>query len=165
MGVVGSVGGVPAAKGKVSVIATEDAMIEGEAIRLESKPWNRLDRGLRIRKIRDWVETLTEYPDELRTEIRICLERSIKVGKLNTNSSVDYDTTKRQIIRIPALRFVRAGAKGVDDDGDVLDNGDGEDGGECGGGDVDVGIKTGSHEGVPRVFVKETDKTKRRKKT
>lgn len=160
MGVIGSVGGVPAAKGKISVIATEDAMIEGEAIRLESKPWNRLDRGLRIRKIRDWVETLIEYPDELRTEIRICLERSIKAGKLNTNSSVEYDTTKRQINRIPALRFVRTGIKGVDDDGDILD---GEDDGECDGGDMEM--MTTGHEGIPRVFVKETDKTKRRKKT
>jgi hypothetical protein len=151
-GVIGSMGGVPAAKGKASVIACEDAMIEGEAIRLESKPWNRLDRGLRIRKIRDWVETLTEYPEDLRTEIRICLERSIKAGKLQTNSSVEYDTGKRQVVRVPALSFVNDDYKelSLDDDGEEIME------------DIADASCSGS---APRVFIRETDKTKRRKKT
>ena len=109
-----------------------------------SKPWNRLDRGFRIQKIREWVDGLSgeRYTEELRDEIKTKLVRAVQRKEIITNASVKYDVDAGKVISVPALML-------VDDDDDD-------------------GTKDGSDRGdvrTTRVIIRKPDKkTKRRSK-
>lgn len=86
-----------------------------ESRKMEQKPWNRLDRGYRIRKIREWVDTLT-YSDDLKEEIRNTLVRAIQRKEITTNACVEYDTTTCRVVGVPALLIVDDGVPDVSPD-------------------------------------------------
>ena len=75
---------------------------------MEQKPWNKLDRGHRIRKICDWIDELNpeRYTDDLKNEIRNTLVRAIQRKEINTNACVEYDVEKCKVIGVPALMLV-----------------------------------------------------------
>jgi len=80
-----------------------------EAVRkMEQKPWNKLDRGHRIRKICEWIGELNpeRYTDDLKGEIRNTLVRAIQRKEINTNACVEYDVEKCKVIGVPALMLV-----------------------------------------------------------
>lgn len=83
-----------------------------ESRKMEQKPWNRLDRGYRIRKIREWVDTL-KYPEDLKEEIRNTLVRAIQKKEITTNACVEYDTTTCRVVGVPALLIVDDGVPDV----------------------------------------------------
>ena len=83
-------------------------MIDEASRNMEKKPWNKLDRGHRIRKICDWVDELNpeRYTDDLKDEIRKTLVRAIQRKEITTNSCVEYDSEKCKVTGVPALMLV-----------------------------------------------------------
>lgn len=77
-------------------------------LNMEKKPWNRLDRGIRIRKIREWAAGLSGelYTDSLKDEIETTLVRAIQRKEISTNICVEYDAESCRVVRVPALMFV-----------------------------------------------------------
>jgi hypothetical protein len=86
----------------------EDDLIDQASKRMEKKQWNRLDKGIQIRKIRNWVEDLSgeRYTTDLKEEIQHTLIRAIHKKEINTTDCVEYDTEECKILKIPALMFV-----------------------------------------------------------
>lgn len=83
------------------------------------RPWHRLERGLRLNRIRNFVEkekarmTLTdEDADFLRTKIEKALEKKL----LNSKNCVVYDQEKEEIQEIKGLIYHKAA------DGRILSN-------------------------------------------
>lgn len=87
---------------------TENAVIDEASRKLEEKPWNRLDRGYRIRKICEWIDELSgeRYTEDLKDEIRTTLVKAIQRKEITTNACVEYDVEKCKVIRVPALMLV-----------------------------------------------------------
>ena len=79
---------------------------ESAAVSL-SKPWLRLERGLRLQKIRAFSE---EYPGlslEEREGLYRALQRANDAKQLNTKSQVLYEAGKIQAVR--GLKIIRSG--------------------------------------------------------
>lgn len=70
------------------------------------KPWNRLDRGIRIQKVRKWVNSKTEWSIELKEKAIKALTKKIKLGGLSSSSSVEYDRDTCSIKSIPCVSLV-----------------------------------------------------------
>jgi hypothetical protein len=85
-----------------------DNILIAETIRLQSRPWNRLEKGVRIQKIREWIGGLSgdEFSDELKTKAENGLITMIRAGELNSTSSVIYDTATQKILKIPAVLWI-----------------------------------------------------------
>lgn len=85
-----------------------DNILIAETIRLQSRPWNRLEKGVRIQKIREWIGDLPvdEFSEELKTKAETALVTMIRAGELNSTSSVIYDTTTQKIVKIPAVLWI-----------------------------------------------------------
>ena len=85
-----------------------DNILIAETIRLQSRPWNRLEKGVRIQKIREWIGNLPsdEFSEELKSKAETGLITIIRSGELNSTSSVMYDTATQKIVKIPALLWV-----------------------------------------------------------
>ena len=85
-----------------------DNILIAETIRLQSRPWNRLEKGVRIQKIREWIGCLPgdEFTDELKMKAETGLITLIRAGELNSTSSVIYDTATQKIVKIPAVLWI-----------------------------------------------------------
>lgn len=85
-----------------------DNILIAETIRLQSRPWNRLEKGVRIQKIREWIGELSsdEFSDDLKAKAETNLITMIRAGELNSTSSVIYDTTTQKISKIPAVLWI-----------------------------------------------------------
>lgn len=85
-----------------------DNILIAETIRLQSRPWNRLEKGVRIQKIREWIGTLPgdEFSEELKIKAETGLIAMIRAGELNSTSSVIYDTTTQKIVKLPAVLWI-----------------------------------------------------------
>lgn len=80
-------------------------LLKAQTYKNERKPWNRLDRGLRIQKIRSWVSS-QEWPDDIKKKTLVLLEKKVKTGDLSSASSVVYDKKKCEIQKIQCLKLV-----------------------------------------------------------
>ena len=89
---------------------SENAAIDEASRKMEQKPWNKLDRGHRIRKICEWVDDLSgdRYTPDLKDEIRTTLVKAIQRKEITTNSCVEYDIETCKVVRVPALMLVDA---------------------------------------------------------
>lgn len=86
----------------------EHEAVDEASRKMEQKPWNKLDRGHRIRKICEWVDELKpeRYTDDLKSEIRKTLVRAIQRKEITTNACVEYDVEKCKVTGVPALMLV-----------------------------------------------------------
>jgi hypothetical protein len=80
-------------------------LLKAQTEKNERKPWNRLDRGLRIQKIRSWVSS-QEWPDDIKKRALTLLVKKTKTGDLSSASSVIYDKKKCEIQKITCLKLV-----------------------------------------------------------
>ena len=89
----------------------EHEAVDEASRKMEQKPWNRLDRGHRIRKLREWVYTLKgeKYTEDLKEEIQTTLVRAVQRREITTNTCVEYDTDTCRVISVPALLIVDDG--------------------------------------------------------
>jgi hypothetical protein len=86
----------------------EHKKVDEASRKLEKKPWNRLDRGHRIRKIKEWVDDLSgeQYTDTLKDEMRTVLVKAIQKKEITTNTCVEYDTETCKVISVPSLMLI-----------------------------------------------------------
>lgn len=92
-------------------------MIEQEARGAFKKPWHRLERGLRMNRIRAFVQDLAEkrgFKESERESLLALLMKSLDKKMLNSKTSVEYDMDEESIKEIKPLVMHQAA------NGDVL---------------------------------------------
>jgi hypothetical protein len=85
-----------------------EAILEAESDRLHSRPWNRLEKGIRIQKVREWCRELNKeiYNPELLKKTETLLISLIKEGELNSTSCVEYNKDTHKITSIPIILWI-----------------------------------------------------------
>jgi hypothetical protein len=92
-------------------------MIEQEAGGAFKKPWHRLERGLRMNRIRLFVQDLSQkrgFKESEKQSLLSLLMKSLDKKLLNSKTSVEYDTNEECIKEIKPLVMHQAA------NGDVL---------------------------------------------
>ena len=92
-------------------------MIEQEAAGAFKKPWHRLERGLRMNRIRAFVQDLAEkrgFKESEKQVLLALLMKSLDKKMLNSKTSVEYDIEEECIKEIKPLVMHQAA------NGDVL---------------------------------------------
>jgi hypothetical protein len=92
-------------------------MIAAEAGSAFKKPWHRLERGLRMNRIRAFVEELTQkrgFKESEKQALLSLLMKSLDKKLLNSKTSVEYDPAEEMIKEIKPLVMHQAA------NGDVL---------------------------------------------
>ena len=94
-----------------------EKMIAAEADSAFKKPWHRLERGLRMNRIRAFVEDLASkraFKDSEKQSLLALLMKSLDKKHLNSKTSVEYDPEEEMIKEIKPLVMHQAA------NGDVL---------------------------------------------
>jgi hypothetical protein len=81
-------------------------IIEAEAGSAFKKPWHRLERGLRLNRLRAFSEDLAKkrgLKDGERTALLSLLTKSLDKKLLNSKTAVEYDMEEEQIKEIKPL--------------------------------------------------------------
>jgi len=89
---------------------TFKALMEDSAREAYSRPWHRIERGLRLNRLRIFVEELTpQYTmtKEERDAFFLFLQKSLDKKLLNTLKVVIYDQDKQRITAIRGLEIKR----------------------------------------------------------
>lgn len=87
-------------------------MLEAEtAATLLTKPWLRLERGLRLQKYRAFTETYPGLSSEERATLYDFLVRANDAKQLNTKAAIQYENGK--ILSIKGLKIIRTGDPSV----------------------------------------------------
>lgn len=74
---------------------------------LTTKPWLRLERGLRIQKLRLFADAYPGLSDEEKESLHSFLARANDAKQLNTKSQITYEEGRIQSIK--GLRVIRSG--------------------------------------------------------
>lgn len=91
-----------------SSLNTIDSILEKEKERNKSEPWNKLDKGTKIRHLHAYAEIYIKEHDlqeELLKTLCDFFIESLEAGKLQKTKDLMYDKKLNQITSIPALRF------------------------------------------------------------
>jgi hypothetical protein len=93
------------------VKATEDsleALFSAETTSTFQQPWQKLDRGARLDRLRKFVQTYTPAEGTLtpaeRASLLTAVLRAYELRQLNTKAAVEYDPVSATIISIRGLR-------------------------------------------------------------
>jgi hypothetical protein len=85
-------------------------LLEDSAREAYSRPWHRIERGLRLNRLRIFVEEIApqfEMTKEEKDEFFIFLQKALDKKLLNTLKVVNYDQEKQRIITIRGLEIKR----------------------------------------------------------
>ena len=83
-------------------------LLNQEKTEIFKKPWNRLDTGMKLNRIRLFSEseaTEKDFNEEKQEELRKLLVESVRNNKLSKNTEVDYDIEKCIIKKIKYLTY------------------------------------------------------------
>lgn len=89
---------------------TFKALMEGSAREAYSRPWHRIERGLRLNRLRFFVEELTPQYNMTKDEkdgFFLFLQKALDKKLLNTLKVVIYDMDKQRITAIRGLEIKR----------------------------------------------------------
>lgn len=89
---------------------TFKALMEDSAREAYSRPWHRIERGLRLNRLRIFVEELTpqyEMTKEDKDAFFLFLQKALDKKLLNTLKVVIYDQDKQRITAIRGLEIKR----------------------------------------------------------
>jgi hypothetical protein len=89
-----------------SLNAPLESMLQSEAGQAYRKPWHRLERGLRLNRLRSFVETLSTTRGLNQKESTALLQLLVKAldkKLLNSKTSILYDPEKEEITEIKPL--------------------------------------------------------------
>lgn len=98
--------------GDTIVKATEDsldAFFAAEAQNTFQQPWQKLDRGSRLDRLRKWVQTYTpagggELTPAERASLLTAVLQAFELKQLNTKVAVEYDPVAATVTSIRGLR-------------------------------------------------------------
>tara|TARA_B110000285_G_C15137381_1_gene628015 strand:+ start:3547 stop:4089 length:543 start_codon:yes stop_codon:yes gene_type:complete len=84
-------------------------LINEEKINSYKKPWNKLDLGLKLNRLKNYVEKEAiekGLDDGQKSELEKILLLACRAGKLNKNSDIEYDSSVGDITKIKILKYV-----------------------------------------------------------
>jgi hypothetical protein len=90
--------------------ATFKTLLEDSAREAYSRPWHRIERGLRLNRLRIFVEDLVPQFNMTKDEKETCfvfLQKALDKKLLNTLKVVIYDQTNQRITQIKGLEIKR----------------------------------------------------------
>lgn len=83
-------------------------ILKAQSEKNQRKSWNRLDRGIRIQKVRAWVQTKLDWPTDVREKAETLLIKKLKTGELTSSTAVVYDKKTCDVQDIPGLKLMYA---------------------------------------------------------
>lgn len=89
---------------------TFQALLEDSAREAYSRPWHRIERGLRLNRLRIFIEEIAPQfmmTKEEKDAFFIFLQKSLDKKLLNTLKVVNYDLEKQRIMKIRGLEVKR----------------------------------------------------------
>jgi hypothetical protein len=93
-----------------SAISTESmlsALLDAESKAAVHRPWLRLERGLRMRLLRAYVEKQKELSVSERVDLLQALVEALDKKLLNSKSQITYNQETGDIVEINALKIIR----------------------------------------------------------
>jgi hypothetical protein len=75
-----------------------------------TRPWHRLERGIRLNRLRRFVDDEAErfqFSESEKTELFSMLSKALEKKQLNSKSIVNYDMEQQKILEIKGLVFHR----------------------------------------------------------
>jgi len=93
-----------------NVVTTEtmlSVLLDAESKAAVHKPWLRLERGLRMRLLRAYVEKQVELTQQERVDLLLALVDALDKKILNSKSQITYDTETGVISDIHALKIIK----------------------------------------------------------
>jgi len=97
----------------VSTESMLSALLDAESKAAVHKPWLRLERGLRMRLLRAYVERQKELIATEKVELLATLIDALDRKLLNSKSQITYNTEIGDIVEINSLKIVQSGAKKI----------------------------------------------------
>jgi hypothetical protein len=98
---------------KNEIVEPEDTfktLLEDSAKEAYSRPWHRLERGLRLNRLRIFIEDVSPQflmTAEDKTALFVFLQKALDKKLLNTLKVVNYDTDTQRIVAIKGLEITR----------------------------------------------------------
>ena len=89
------------------VKATEDsldALFAAEAAANFNQPWQRLDRGSRLDRLRRWVQGYPDLTPAERASLLTAILQAFELRLLNTKAVVEYDPMTATVLAVRGLR-------------------------------------------------------------
>jgi hypothetical protein len=93
--------------GDTVVKATEDsldALFAAEAATNFQQPWQKLDRGSRLDRLRKFVQNYPDLSPAERASLLTAILQSFELRQLNTKLAVDYDPATATVTAVRGLR-------------------------------------------------------------
>jgi len=93
-----------------NVLSTENALsalLDAESKSAVHRPWLRLERGLRMRLLRAYVDKQTEMAQAERVDLLFALVEALDRKLLNSKSQITYNQETGEIVEINALKIIR----------------------------------------------------------
>ena len=93
-----------------NVISTENALsalLDAESKVSYQRPWLRLERGIRMRLLRAYVDKREDLSPTEKTELLIVLVEALDKKMLNSKSQITYNQDVGDIVEINALKVIR----------------------------------------------------------
>lgn len=93
-----------------NVLSTENALsalLDAESKSAVHRPWLRLERGLRMRLLRAYVDKQVDTPAAERVDLLFALVEALDRKLLNSKSQITYNQEDGVIVEIPALKIIR----------------------------------------------------------
>jgi hypothetical protein len=82
------------------------ALLDAESKSAVHKPWLRLERGLRMRLLRTYVEKRGDISAQERVDLLAALVEALDKKLLNSKSQITYNTDTGEIVEINALKII-----------------------------------------------------------
>lgn len=93
-----------------NLVSTENmlsALLDAESKTAVLKPWLRLERGLRMRLLRVYVDNRRELTQAERGDLLASLVEALDKKLLNSKSQITYNTDTGDIVEINALKIIQ----------------------------------------------------------
>jgi hypothetical protein len=83
-------------------------LLKAQSEKAHHKTWNRLDRGIRIQKVRQWARSKKDWPQEIIDKTETLLIKKLKMGGLSSSTSVSYNKKDGIIQNVPGIKLMYA---------------------------------------------------------
>ena len=93
-----------------NAVSTENmlsALLDAESEAAIHRPWLRLERGLRMRLLRTYVESQTEFNPYEKVDLLKVLIDAVDNKTLNSKSQISYNQEDGVILEIPSLKVIK----------------------------------------------------------
>jgi len=98
-------------KQEITTESMLSALLDAESKNAVHRPWLRLERGVRMRLLRAFVEKQKDMSPAERVELLAALVEALDKKLLNSKSQISYNHESGEIIDIHSLKITKAGGK------------------------------------------------------